>query len=144
MLFDTKVSVFGESSAVINTTLKNPNQFREAVVLEAIRNLPAAKRKEFIHSDEAKYMISEGIISTDMLERLAECDASNTSTMKLAVCNIAKEQNDPLFDELCYLRLQERRVMNELIEKYGNVAVEIANKTKTEIINASIPAYFRN
>lgn len=143
MFLDTALgSVFGEASETINATLKNPNQFREAVVLEALRNLPAAKRKEFSNSKEAKFMIEEGIITQEMLDRLNE--SKDCSTMKIAVCNIAKENNDPLFDELLSLRIQERRVMNELIEKYHVAAEPVAANADADIVDRSIPAYFRS
>ena len=140
MIFESKV--FGSSNMKMENTLKNPNQYKEAIIFESLNNLSAEKRREFINSAEAKAMIESGVISQDTVDRLQECD-TDCITLKTTVCHMAKEESDPLWDELVECRIKERRLINELIEKYGEKAKTVSDKVEKEIVEASIPEYFR-
>lgn len=144
MLFgDTNIpnALFGGNDAVIEGALKNPNQFRDAVLFESLNSLPTAKKKEFVNSKEAKTMLQEGLISTEVLERLS-AEADN-GVLKTTVCHMAKENGDPEWDELVKHRMEERRLLNDLIEKYGDKAKVIADNADKEFVEAYIPEYFR-
>lgn len=142
MLLDTVYSkVFGSSNVVMESALKNPNQFREAVLFEALSELPEKKIKEFINSPEAKTMLSEGIITQETLERLA--NEHKDGLIATTVCHMAKENGDPLWDEFVAARIQERRLMNDLLEKYGDKAQPIADDADKRFVEACIPEYFR-
>lgn len=142
MIYDTQVSsVFGGSSAHIESTLKNPNQYKEAVIESALSSLPKKKLNEFVNSKEAKMMLNEGIISQDCLDRLA-CENDN-GLVKTTVCHLAKENGDPVWDEFVRCRIKERRLMNELLSKYGDEAKPVVVKVEKEVLEASIPEYFR-
>ena len=140
MIFESKV--FGSSNVKMENTLKNPNQYKEAIIFESLNNLSVEKRREFINSAEAKTMIESGVISQDTVDRLRECD-TDCITFKTTVCHMAKEESDPLWDELVECRIKERRLINELIEKYGEKAKTVSDKVEKEIVEASIPEYFR-
>lgn len=143
MFLETVTSkVFGSADVKLESALKNPNQFREAVLFEALNSLPVAKKKEFITSSEARAMLTEGLITKDMLERLT-ADSCN-GTLKTTVCHMAKENGDPIWDEFVRCRIEERRLMNELIEKYGDQAQSIADNADKDFVEACIPEYFRN
>ena len=133
--------IFGSADVKLESALKNPNQFREAVVFETLSNLPSAKIKEFIKSDEAKAMMEAGVINQDMINRLA--DGNVNTLLRTTVCHMAKEEDDPLWDELVSLRIQERRVMNDLIAKYGDKSAVVMKAIDKEFVEASIPEYFR-
>ena len=142
MILEAAVSrVFGSADVKLESVLKNPNQFREAVLFETLNNLPRNKIKEFITSEEAKVMISEGIIDHDMLERLAK--ENDTGILNTTVCHMAKENGDPIWDELVECRIKERRLMNELLNKYSDSAKPIANNANKDFVEACIPEYFR-
>lgn len=143
MIFDTRSSsVFGGSEMQMESTLKNPNQYKEAVIECAISSLPRKKINEFVNSKEAKAMINEGLISQDCLDRLAS-ENDEGRLIKTTVCHMAKENGDPAWDEFVRCRIEERRLMNDMLEKYGdNVKPEIV-KVEKEIIESSIPEYFR-
>lgn len=134
-------SIFGGSDVKIESALKNPNQFREAVVYETLSNLPTSKVKEFVGSKEAKMMLSEGIITYDALERLAA--EKDTGVLKTTVCHMAKENGDPLWDEFVRCRIEERRLLNELISKYSESAKPIADNAQKDFVESCIPEYFR-
>ena len=136
--------VFGGADIKMESTLKNPNQFKEAVIYESLNSLPTKKINEFVHSEEAKTMLNEGIISQDVLDRLvANSDHHNCKVLKTTVCHMAKENGDPIWDEFVKARIQERRLLNDLIEKYGKDAKVIADSAEKDIVKACIPEYFR-
>ena len=142
MFLDTiNSSVFGSADAKLESTLKNPNQFREAVLFEALNSLSASKRKEFVKSNEARTMLTEGLITKDMLDRLA--DESDNGVLKTTVCHMAKENGDPAWDELVRHRIEERRIMNDLIAKYSEKAKPIADNADKDFVESCIPEYFR-
>ena len=136
------VRIFGDGDLHLESVvLKNPNQYREAVLFEIVTNLPKSKQKEFINSPEAKAMLEDGIITRDFLERVAA--EHDGGCLKTTVCHMAKENGDPLWDELIAARMTERRLMNELLAKYGTDAKTIVENANDEIIEMSIPEYFR-
>lgn len=143
MLFNASVSssIFGGNDVVMEGALKNPNQYRDAVLFESLNSLPTEKKKEFVNSKEAKTMVTEGLISAEVLERLsAEAD---TGVLRTTVCHMAKENGDPMWDELVKHRIEERRLLNDLIEKYSDKAKVIADNADKEFVEAYIPEYFR-
>lgn len=141
MIFDTKKSLFDEGTK-LTTHLKNPNEYREAMINEAIKGLSRKKINEFVNSEEAKYMVSEGYITDDTIKDIEDCPKNNC--FKVAVCHIAKERNDELWNKLVDLRLQERRIMNLLVEKYKDEAKNNVNNMENDVINKCIPEYFRH
>lgn len=141
MILDRISEVFGGTDMVMETTLKNPNQFREAVIFEHLKNLPTKKIAEFANSVEARTMINEGIISYETLKRLTHDHDDNT--IQTTVCHMAKENGDPIWDEFVRLRIEERRLMNELLEKYGDEAKSIAEDVDKNFVEGFIPEYFR-
>ncbi len=140
-LESTGSSIFGSSDIKLESALKNPNQFREAVLFEALNSLSISKRKEFVKSNEAKTMLNEGFITKDMLDRLT--NESDNGVLKTTVCHMAKENGDPAWDELVRHRMEERRIMNELIAKYSTDAKPIADNANKDFIESCIPEYFR-
>lgn len=134
--------VFGEPQAVMEGTLKNPNQYRNAVLFESLSMLPEDKRKEFINSQEAKFMMENDMISPETLDRLMSDD--DNRMLKTTICHMAKENGDPLWDDLVQARIQERRVMNDLIAKYGEEAKPVMEANVKKFIETCIPEYFRH
>ena len=140
MLFEN--SVFGGTDIKMEGTLKNPNQYRDAVLYESLSNLSSNKIKEFVTSNEAKMMINEGLISAEVLDRL--CADDGNSLIKTTVCHMAKENGDELWDELVRCRMQERRILNDMLEKYGEEAKPVAESANKKFVEACIPEYFRH
>ena len=63
--------------------------------------------------------------------------------LKITVCDLAKENEDPEWDELVECRIRERQLLNSLINKYALEAKDKIEKANEQIINKSIPEYFR-
>ena len=141
-MFNTYTSsVFGGSQATLKGALKNPNLFTEAVVFESINRMPLHKIKEFVKSPEARQMLEANVISQESMDKLtakAECSYLDTT-----VCHMAKEAGDPMWDELVALRMQERRLMNALKEKYMDQAKSVADNVESDIIDHKVTPYFK-
>ena len=137
-----KHSIFDES-VEIQGVLKNPNQFREAVIYEHMSHKDPATIKIFCNSSEAKAMIEAGTITYDTLDRLAKKANMDSRVINTAVCHVAKENEDDLWDQLVKARAEERRIMNELLDKYRADVGPIATNARTEIIEKCIPSKFR-
>lgn len=134
-------SVFGASDATLKGALKNPNLFSEAVILESINRMPLHKIREFVKSPEAKQMLEGGVISQDSMDEL--CDKANSPYVDTTVCHMAKEAGDPIWDELVAVRMQERRLMNMLREKYLDKAKPVADNVESDIIDKKVTPYFK-
>lgn len=133
--------VFGSADARLESALKNPNQFREAVLFEELSDLPQEKLDAFVKSPEAKTMVDKGYISQDCVERLAH--HKHKGKFQAAILHMAKEENDPLWDEIVKHHIEERRLMNELIEKYKDKAEPIMKHIHDDFVKPCIPAEFR-
>ena len=127
-MFYNKVSsgVFGGANVKLESALKNPNQFREAVICESIRSLPSEKIKEFCASEEAKVMINEGYITQDTIERLA--DSGDTSIFKTTVCHMAKEADEEGFPELAAQFRGVAAIEKEHEERYRKLLAKVEGK----------------
>ena len=136
------ISSLFDESATLPGVLKNPNQLKEAFIYDYISHKDPVKIYEFINSKEAKAMIEAGTITYDTLDKLSQKADDKKCGMNVAVCHVAKENNDELWDELIKARAEERRIMNELLSKYGNEVSPILDKAHEEIIN-SIPNAFK-
>ena len=141
MFYGTTSCVFGGADVKLESALKNPNQFREAVIFETVRHLPAQKRREFINSNEAKVMVNEGYITDETIERLS--DSEDTSIFKTAVCHMAKENDDPDWDEFVMHQIEARRLLNDMIARYGDKAKNVADNAYKDFVEHCVPEYFR-
>lgn len=138
------MSIFGGPSVQMEGYLKNPHQFRDAILFEHLSSLPVEKIKEFVSSQESKFMLKEGHISPDVIDRLNEYVANgNNNAFKLTVCHMAKENGDPLWEQLVKCRLQERSIMNAIVEKYADEADPVSKTAQQTFVESCVPEYFR-
>lgn len=141
-MFLESSKVFGKPDMVMEGTLKKPTQYRDAVLYEALSNLSSREVGNFVNSKEAKAMLAEGMISPDVLDRILAAKNGSDVMIKSTVCHLAKENQDPLWDELVAARIEERRILNDLIAKYGEQALVVAESVGKKITD-TIPRYFR-
>ncbi len=133
--------VFGEATATMDTPLRNPNQYKEAVICEAIAELPESDIKKFVASPEAKALEDNGTLSPEALDRLAAI--KDQKQLMIAVCHMAKEAADPLWDEMVACKVQERRIFNDMVAKYGAPARKVVDTTQKDIVETCIPRQFK-
>lgn len=135
-----KESVLGGTDVVMENTLRDPNQYREAVLFEALAAMPAKRIHEFVISPEAKMMVTEGILKQETIDRLAS--HHDNKILNTTILQLAKEADDPLWQQLVASRIEERRVMNELLEKYGAQAHTVADNAYENFVTPNLPKYF--
>lgn len=136
------MSIFGSERESMSGALKNPNALRESFIFEHMSNKDDVTITKFITSREAKVMCEEGLISVDMLDRL-ENQKSASQLNGLMICHMAMESDDPQFQALVAARAEERRIMNDLIEKYGKEAETLTETYKDQFIKRGLPTEFR-
>lgn len=145
-LFDTSSTpsaVFGESATFKDKPLKEKNPLREAFVVNELSHLDSKTLKEFAYSPEAKYMLENEIISYDALDNLCKRNFEDKEA-EMVICHMAKENEDETWNALLRCRMEERRLMNELIAKYGEDARPYAKKCHDEYVNKCVPKHFRS
>lgn len=135
--------VFGSEEAQLEMALKEPNQYRNAVIFESLAAISESKRKEFVSSEEAKVLLKEGVITDEMLEKLGAMDKDDNHVFCTSILHMAKDEGDPLWDEFVKHHIEERRILNELIAKYGEEGQKMAANAQKNFIEAYIPSYFR-
>ena len=135
-------SIFGNKDDKMNGKLKNPNSLRESYLYEYFVSRGQDAIDKFVKSPEASIMKEQNMITDDLIERLSKAKANNKN-LEMTVLHIAKAEDDPMFDRLVALRAQERDLMNELIKKYQESAVDLTNKYVDKFLNQELPKEFK-
>jgi len=130
--------VFTEGTMITGKPLKNLDALREAYIYNELSSMSKKDIKEFANSKEAKFMLEEEIISYDTLERLMS-DEYNDSSVQFAVCHLAKENDDERWNELVKAREEERRIMNDLIQTYGESARKLSENYRENFLHPAVP-----
>lgn len=144
MLFNNLSNSQLFTEGTISGSLKNPNEFREAVLYEELSRLPEPRLKEFLVSKEAKMMMENEILSDEVMERLHD-GFGHQHCLKSAICQLAKENDDPEWKEFVHSMLNTRHHFNNLVQRYAEQATPLAKTAKAEYIDGTtIPEYFKN
>ena len=137
-------SVFAETTIIDDgVQLKNPKPIREAFVVEALRGASKESLREFVKTPHARALVENEIISPDSLETLTK-DTFNDRSVELMVCHMAHENGDDRWDELVRHRAEERRLLNELIRDYSDVAAPVCDKFRGEVVDKYVPREYQN
>ena len=90
-------------------------------------------REEFFNSELPDAMMEAGIVSKKTLVRLSKKD-DLSRRKKMVVLQMAKEANDPLYNQLIKLRKKERSIIGKLYMKYSNRATKTAVKGQKDYL----------
>lgn len=134
--------VFGEGVVTPHGAFKDIKPLQEAFVYNELSHLPKDKLRDFMKGPECKYLVEEDIISADTLEKLAS-DEYQDKAEELVCCHMAKEVGDDRWDELVRHRAEERRLMNELIQTYGEAAKLYVAQYKENFVYNCVPKGYR-
>lgn len=134
--------VFGEGVVTPHGAFKDIKLLQEAFVYNELSHLPKDKLRDFMKGPECKYLVEEDIISADTLEKLAS-DEYQDKAEELVCCHMAKEVGDDRWDELVRHRAEERRLMNELIQTYGEAAKPYVAQYKENFVYNCVPKGYR-
>lgn len=125
----------------INESLKNPGELLESYIFDELSHLTDEKKQEFINSDEAKEMEEAGIIGRRTLVRLSKQD-DLARRHKMAAFQLAKENDDPLWNLLVKNRIKERELINKITTKYASRATRVAKIGQKDYLKTRMPKNF--
>lgn len=122
--------------------LKNKDLLRESFIYNELSHMSKSDLREFKNSPAAKYLVENDILSYATLDRLVNDNFGDTG-VEFFCCHMAKENGDERWDELVKHREEERRLMNELIDSYGNEARANADTYREQYLNHNLPKEYR-
>ena len=133
--------VFGNIVGEPITESELPYGFLEACIVDEVSHLSDEKIQEFCQSPEAEALVEAGVMRKKTLVRLSKKDDfSRRRTM--AAFTIAREKKDPLWTKLVKNRVQERKLIGEIVKKYGGKADKVAKAGQKEYLKQKMPLSF--
>lgn len=118
-----------------------PYGFLEACIVDEVSHLSDEKIQEFCQSPEAEALVEAGVMRKKTLVRLSKKDDfSRRRTM--AAFTIARDKKDPLWAKLVKNRVQERKLIGEIVKKYGGKADKVAKAGQKEYLKQKMPLSF--
>ena len=133
--------VFGNIVGEPITESELPYGFLEACIVDEVSHLSDEKIQEFCQSPEAEALVEAGVMRKKTLVRLSKKDDfSRRRTM--AAFTIAREKKDPLWSKLAKNRVQERKLIGEIVKKYGGKADKVAKAGQKEYLKQKMPLSF--
>ena len=133
--------VFGNIVGEPITESELPYGFLEACIVDEVSHLSDEKIQEFCQSPEAEALVEAGVMRKKTLVRLSKKDDfSRRRTM--AAFTIAREKKDPLWSKLVKNRVQDRKLIGEIVKKYGGKADKVAKAGQKEYLKQKMPLSF--
>lgn len=133
--------VFGNIVGEPITESELPYGFLEACIVDEVSHLSDEKIQEFCQSPEAEALVEAGVMRKKTLVRLSKKDDfSRRRTM--AAFTIARDKKDPLWAKLVKNRVQERKLIGEIVKKYGGKADKVAKAGQKEYLKQKMPLSF--
>lgn len=129
------MGVYGPSNGELNldATLQNPSTLIEAFCYDDILRMPEDQRKAFIESGEAQALVEKGMIGRKTLVKLSKSDDIERR-IGMAAIQMAKEKNDPIYDQLIKNRIKERELLGKINNKYSNQALRVAKASQRDYL----------
>ena len=99
-----------------------PEGFLEQCIVDEVSHLTDEQIQEFCNSPEAEQMVQEGTMRKKTLVRLSK--------------------KDPLWTKLVKNRVQERKLIGDIVKKYGAKADRVAKIGQKEYLKHKMPLSF--
>lgn len=113
----------------------------ESYIVDEVSHLTDEQIQEFCKSDEAQALVEAGVMRKKTLVRLSKKDDfSRRRTM--AAFAIARAKNDPSWIKLVKNRVQERKLIGDIVRKYGGKADKKAKLGQREYLKQKMPLSF--
>ena len=135
--------IFGNAAFGGNTIDENeiPQGFLEMCIADEVAHLSDDKIREFCESEEAQALLERGVMRKKTLVRLSKKDdMSRRRTM--AAFTIARDKKDPLWAKLVKNRVMERKLIGDIVKKYGVQAEKVAKVGQKEYLKQKMPLSF--
>lgn len=127
----------------VEKVFSDPDSIYGQMIEMEVSQLPYEKIQEFCApGGVGETLVSEGKLSKKTIVRLSKKDDLSKRTKMIAL-NLAKENNDPLWDKLALNRVKEREFISKIMAKYGNKARKLAMESQKNFLKKShLPASF--
>ena len=127
----------------IEQVFSDPNAIISQMIEMEVSQLPQEKIQEFCApGGVGETLVAEGKLSKRTIVRLSKKD-DLSKRKKMAALNLAKQNNDPLWDKLAMNRVKERELIAKIMAKYGNKAQKVAVQSQKDFLKgAHLPKSF--
>ena len=116
---------FGNSYGGDNVEIQDMQAFEEACMIAELAAMNEEERNAIFESEGYRMLEEKGLIGKKTRVTLKkDDDLARRETM--AAMQLAKEQNDVLFDKLALNRIKERELLGKIKAKYGTKAKRAA------------------
>ena len=135
------------STGVITESFENvfsdPNAIISQMIEMEVSQLPQEKIEEFCApGGVGETLVADGKLSKKTIVRLSKKD-DLSKRKKMIALNLARENNDPLWDKLALNRVKERELIAKIMAKYGNKSQKLAVKSQKDFLKgAHLPQSF--
>lgn len=126
---------------VLEQELKNPNELMESLIYDELSMLSEQTIQKFVKSDEAKAMVESGLIGRKTLVRLSKRDDLERR-IGMACIQMAKENDDILYDQLIKNRIKEKEILDKINAKYTPRASRLAIVGQRDFLKQKLPISF--
>ena len=94
------------------------------------------EREKLINDPSIKSLEEKGLIGKHTLVRLSKVDDLERR-VSMASIQMAKENNDPLYEQLIKNRIKEKKLLAAIDRKYANKATRVAKAAQKTYISAN-------
>jgi hypothetical protein len=122
--------------------VENKDELTERIFESAVAAMDDATRKDYLESDEVKNIVEAGVIGRKTIVRLSKKD-DLSRRIKLAAFQKAKETNAPEWKALKKNRVQERRLIGKIMQRYGNAVKKDAINSQKALLKLTPNAFTR-
>ena len=117
------------------------NALQESFFFYEVNSLPYEERARILASPEVKIMEERGLIGKDTRVRLSKNDDLERR-IGMASLQMAKDEEDILYDKLLLNRVKEKELLAKIDKKYGLKASKVAKVGQKEYLQHKIPLGF--
>lgn len=128
----------GSQQAIMEGELQNPNELLEAYIYDELCSMTDEDKRAFVNSPEASAMVEAGLIQKKTLVRLTRSD-DLSRRLTMACFQMAKENKDPLWDQLVKNRIKERNLIGQIKKKYASRATKTAKMGQKQYLKSKMP-----
>jgi hypothetical protein len=130
-----------DESADFELDEETSNALQEQFLIDEISQFTDEEREEFLESELCESLLEAGKMRRNTIVFLSGKDDMARRT-KMSVLALAKQRKDPLFEKLRINRVKERKILSQLMKKYGNKGKKIAKKSQKDWIRNRMPKNF--
>lgn len=127
----------------VETAFKDYDAITSQLIEMEVSQLPYEKIEEFCApGGVGETLVAEGKLSKKTIVRLSKKD-DLTKRKKIFALNLARENNDHLWEKLALNRVKERDLISQIMTKYGNKSTKLAIKSQKDYLkSANMPSSF--